>query len=90
MALGIENIKTPGSNMPMAKAAAKMIPSVPPASKRRVTLIDTHVGSRVRQRRKLLGMSQDKLGKAMGHSVQQIQTTNTGLTAVSNTILGRV
>ena len=89
MALGIENLKTPGSNIAMAKAATKTAPSGPPAFKRppvfkrRVTLIDAHVGRRVRQRRKLLGMSQDKLGKAMGLSVQQIQTYEHGINRVS-------
>ena len=35
--------------------------------------IDVHVGSRVRLRRTLLGMSQEKLGKALGLTFQQIQ-----------------
>ncbi len=35
--------------------------------------IDVHVGSRVRLRRKLLGMTQEKLGEAIGVTFQQIQ-----------------
>ena len=35
--------------------------------------VDVHVGSRVRQRRKILGMSQEKLGEALGLTFQQIQ-----------------
>jgi transcriptional regulator with XRE-family HTH domain len=66
----------------MAKAATKTAPSGLPAFKSRVTLIDAHVGKRVRQRRKLLGMSQDKLGKAMGLTVQQIRTYEHGINRV--------
>ncbi len=35
--------------------------------------IDIHVGSRVRLRRTLLGMSQEKLADAVGLTLQQIQ-----------------
>ena len=35
--------------------------------------VDVHVGMRVRQRRTLLGMSQEKLGEAVGLTFQQIQ-----------------
>jgi transcriptional regulator with XRE-family HTH domain len=35
--------------------------------------IDAHVGSRVRSRRVLLGLSQEKLGGALGLTFQQIQ-----------------
>ena len=35
--------------------------------------IDQHVGSRVRMRRKMLAMSQEKLGAALGLSFQQVQ-----------------
>ena len=35
--------------------------------------IDVHVGSRVRLRRTLLGMSQEKLGEAIGLTFQQVQ-----------------
>ena len=83
MALGIEKLKNPGSNIAMAKAATKTAPSAPPAFKSRVTLIDAHVGKRVRQRRKLLRMSQDKLGKAMGLTVQQIRTYEHGINRIS-------
>jgi transcriptional regulator with XRE-family HTH domain len=37
--------------------------------------IDTHVGSRVRMRRMMLGISQEKLGEAFGISFQQVQNT---------------
>ena len=35
--------------------------------------VDHHVGRRVRERRNALGMSQEKLGNALGVSMQQVQ-----------------
>ncbi len=40
--------------------------------------VDIHVGTRVRQRRTLLGMSQEKLGNAVGLTFQQIQKYERG------------
>ncbi len=40
--------------------------------------IDVHVGSRVRMRRTLLGMSQEKLGEAIGLTFQQVQKYERG------------
>jgi transcriptional regulator with XRE-family HTH domain len=40
--------------------------------------VDLHVGSRVRLRRTLLGMSQEKLGNAVGLTFQQIQKYERG------------
>lgn len=40
--------------------------------------IDVHVGSRVRLRRTLLGMSQEKLGAAIGLTFQQVQKYERG------------
>lgn len=40
--------------------------------------VDIHVGSRVRVRRTLLGMSQEKLGSAVGLTFQQIQKYERG------------
>lgn len=40
--------------------------------------IDIHVGSRVRLRRTLLGMSQEKLGDAIGLTFQQVQKYERG------------
>ena len=36
--------------------------------------VDKYVGSRVRMRRIMLGMSQEKLGEALGLTFQQVQT----------------
>ena len=40
--------------------------------------IDKHVGARVRMRRLLVGMSQEKLGTALGVSFQQVQKYEKG------------
>lgn len=40
--------------------------------------VDVHVGSRVRLRRTLLGMSQEKLGSAIGLTFQQVQKYERG------------
>ena len=40
--------------------------------------IDKHVGSRVRMRRMMLGMSQEKLGDALGLTFQQVQKYERG------------
>ena len=40
--------------------------------------IDRHVGSRVRMRRMMLGMSQEKLGDALGLTFQQVQKYEKG------------
>lgn len=40
--------------------------------------VDVHVGSRVRLRRKLLGMSQERLGESIGLTFQQVQKYERG------------
>ena len=47
-------------------------------AKKLLNLIDKHVGSRVRMRRKMLGMSQEKLGNALGLTFQQVQKYEKG------------
>ena len=39
---------------------------------------DQHVGSRVRMRRKMLGMSQEQLAEALGITYQQVQKCEKG------------
>ena len=48
------------------------------ASKKSPNPIDIHVGSRVRLRRMMLGMSQEKLGDHLGITFQQIQKYEKG------------
>lgn len=49
--------------------------------------IDIHVGSRVRMRRTLLGMSQEKLGNALGLTFQQIQKYERGANRIGSSRL---
>lgn len=44
--------------------------------------VDVHVGGRIRQRRTLLGMSQGKLGDAIGLTFQQVQKYERGANRV--------
>ena len=44
--------------------------------------IDVHVGSRVRLRRNMLGLSQEKLGEAIGLTFQQVQKYEKGVNRV--------
>ena len=50
-------------------------------------IIDVHVGARMRQRRTLLGMSQTKLGDAVGLTFQQIQKYERGSNRISSSRL---
>jgi transcriptional regulator with XRE-family HTH domain len=45
--------------------------------------VDRHVGSRVRLRRTLLGLSQEKLGHALGLTFQQVQKYERGANRIS-------
>src|ERR1700740_2478623 len=49
---------------------------------RRANPIDVHVGSRVRLRRMLMGMSQEKLGEHLGLTFQQIQKYEKGINRI--------
>jgi transcriptional regulator with XRE-family HTH domain len=49
---------------------------------RRANPIDMHVGSRVRLRRMLLGMSQEKLAEQLGLTFQQVQKYERGINRI--------
>lgn len=51
-------------------------------NKKKPNPIDIHVGSRVRLRRNMLGMSQEKLGENLGITFQQIQKYEKGTNRV--------
>lgn len=57
-------------------------PDVDGKGSRRPNPIDAHVGSRVRFRRMLLGMSQEKLGERLGLTFQQIQKYEKGINRI--------
>jgi transcriptional regulator with XRE-family HTH domain len=56
----------------MMKSARGRMPSGKPNP------VDVHVGNRVRLRRTLLGMSQEKLGESLGLTFQQVQKYERG------------
>ena len=68
--------KTPKSSEPPELRYEKLPPGVP-------SLIDLHVGMRLRQRRSLLGISQEKLGEGVGITFQQIQKYERGSNRIS-------
>jgi transcriptional regulator with XRE-family HTH domain len=51
---------------------------------------DKHVGSRVRMRRMMLGMSQEKLGDSLGLTFQQIQKYEKGTNRISASRLQQI
>lgn len=52
--------------------------------------IDRHVGSRVRMRRMLAGISQEKLGEALGLTFQQVQKYEKGSNRISASRLQQI
>ena len=52
--------------------------------------MDVHVGSRVRLRRMLLGMSQEKLGEHLGLTFQQVQKYEKGVNRIGAGRLQRI
>lgn len=51
-------------------------------NKKRPNPIDVHVGGRIRLRRNMLGISQEKLGESLGITFQQIQKYEKGTNRV--------
>jgi len=72
-----------------AVATTQFVPEKPRRGRRRADdkdtpdPIDVHVGARVRLRRTLLGMSQEKLGEAIGLTFQQVQKYERGANRIS-------
>ena len=52
--------------------------------------VDRYVGSRVRMRRIMLGMSQEKLGEALGLTLQQVQKYEKGTNRVGASRLQQI
>jgi transcriptional regulator with XRE-family HTH domain len=71
--------------MQMAKRARKSSGRM--ASKGFPNPIDVHVGSRIRLRRTLLGISQERLAEAIGLTFQQVQKYEKGANRVSSSRL---
>ena len=59
----------------MKMAVRKIRPKAP-------NQVDAYVGNRVRLRRKILGLSQEKLGEALGITFQQVQKYEKGINRI--------
>lgn len=66
----------------MARENALQGAEVEERGSRRANPVDVHVGSRVRLRRMLLGMSQEKLGEHLGLTFQQVQKYEKGINRI--------
>ena len=69
----------------MMKSASETV-----AAKKAPNPIDRHVGSRVRMRRMMLGMSQEKLGDALGLTFQQVQKYEKGTNRIGASRLQQI
>ncbi len=61
--------------------------SLPAAIKKIPKPVDQYVGSRVRMRRMKLGMSQEKIGVALGLTFQQVQKYEKGTNRIGSSRL---
>ena len=64
--------------------------SAPMIAKKAPNPIDKHVGSRVRMRRMMLSMSQEKLGDALGLTFQQVQKYEKGTNRIGASRLQQI
>ncbi len=79
MGLALEKSDEQQSHAPLPKRGR--LPSGKPNP------VDVHVGSRVRLRRTLLGLSQEKLGEALGLTFQQVQKYEGGTNRIGSSRL---
>lgn len=80
----LSKTKTQKSSKPSkAVATTKALKPVPTGKKGRANSIDENVGMQLRQRRALLGMSQEKLAEQVGITFQQIQKYENGANRIS-------
>ena len=59
-------------------------------SARKPNPVDVHVGSRVKLRRSMTGLSQEKLGEALGVTFQQIQKYEKGTNRISMSRMSQI
>ncbi len=67
---------------------AKKVPNM--IAKKAPNPVDKHVGSRVRMRRMMLGMSQEKLGDALDLTFQQVQKYEKGINRIGASRLQQI
>ena len=65
-----------------SKGESEEEPAGRPERESRASPIDAHVGARIRLRRTLMGMSQERLGEALGLTFQQVQKYERGVNRV--------
>src|SRR6478672_7773752 len=82
-----QNAFTSGSSQEVNSAAAAPTGQI---AKKVPNPIDRHVGSRVRMRRMMLGMSQEKLGDALGLTFQQVQKYEKGANRIGASRLQQI
>ena len=85
MARGATGTKKSGKTGP--KARSEMMSG---AAVKDPQPVDRHVGSRVRMRRMMVGMSQEKLGQACGITFQQVQKYEKGTNRVGASRLQQI
>ena len=71
----------------MAKRTANKVVSIPAGRPGVPNPVDIHLGQRIRMRRTILGITQEKLGEAAGVSFQQIQKYERGVNRVGGSRL---
>jgi transcriptional regulator with XRE-family HTH domain len=59
-----------------------MLDNIPEVSPRSATNVDLHVGARVRERRVVIGWSQEKLAETLGLTFQQVQKYEKGINRI--------
>lgn len=69
--------------MAIRKKIVPMLPQQDDKKKGRANSVDEHVGLRLRQRRTLMGISQEKLAESVGVTFQQIQKYENGANRIS-------
>jgi transcriptional regulator with XRE-family HTH domain len=88
----MSRIAVPRSEVHGAQRAAdkKNNEEVELVAKKAPNPVDKHVGSRVRMRRMMLGMSQEKLGDALGLTFQQVQKYEKGTNRIGASRLQQI
>jgi len=69
--------------MPAARQKTVLVREIVIVKKKPLNPTDKHVGSKVRMRRMILGMTQEKLGDALGLTFQQVQKYEKGTNRIS-------
>src|SRR3954465_14368088 len=83
-------VPAPEADFPVSPHPRRVIPRSVEMSTKAPNPVDKYVGSRVRMRRIMLGMSQEKLGEALGLTFQQVQKYEKGTNRVGASRLQQI